>query len=220
MIKINLVPQKVSPNVARGKQWIGLFLLVIGLTVAGCYYHYNFMIDLSSIEENKKKAASLSRQKKKLAKQINKIKVIPPKKKKKIKERYKKKLKMVTRIENVRSNPVFALLELSRILSTGQMPTVVSGLNQAKINLDPNWIPTPIYLTSLKENDREVSLKGVARNYSDVSEFAKRLDYSAYFRNPEIVETKKIKEKIKNKDNDNDVEVTKVDFSLRAIMVY
>ncbi|MDA3862658.1 MAG: PilN domain-containing protein [Deltaproteobacteria bacterium] len=218
MIKINLVPQKVSPNVARGKQWLGLFLLAIGLTAAGCYYHYNSMVDLSSIEENKKKAASLARQKKDLFKQIGKIKVIPAEKKKKIQERYKKKLKMVTRIENVRSNPVFALLELSRILSIGQMPTVVSSLNQTKINLDPNWVPTPIYLTSLKENNREVSIKGVTMSYSDVSEFAKRLNYSAYFRNPEIVETKKIKEKKKTKDND--IEITKVDFSLRAIMVY
>ncbi len=213
MIKINLVSQKVPPSRRRGQQnlLIGVFTLL--LTGAAILYHYNYMLDRSVISQNQAKRTQYMLQLGVVQRKLAKIKVIPVKKKKQIQDRYRKKLRTVTRIEKIRSNPVFALLEISRILSQGQLPTITKKYQHARLELDINWDPSQISLSKVVEVGREVELWGKAMSHYDISELAKRLKASAYFRKPEILASRILERKDKGKPSE-------IAFKIRAIMVY
>ena len=212
MIRINLLPTKVSPYKILGQKYLALGVFVFLATGGACYYHYNYMLDLSDIAKNEKIIRANSMKARLLRKQKDALKVVSLKEKQELQKKYEQKLKTVNRIEKIRSNPVFALLELSRILSLGQLPTVDKNVSIAKLQLDPNWDPSPVYLTKLKEKDRMASIAGYARSMYDVSELAKRLKASAYFRNPQITDSKVIK--------DEKTKSTKVAFTINVQMVY
>ena len=214
MIRINLIAQKVSPNEKKGRQNLVIGIVFVLLALGGCYYHFNFMMDFSDIEKNNKIKQQYISQLSVLRNKLSKIKVISADKKKEIQENYKKKLRTVTRIEKIRSNPVFALLELSKILSTGQFPTISKKNARARLELDLNWDPSLIYISQIKELGRDVVLSGVARSYYDISELAKRLKASSYFRKPEILESKVMDTKNKK------VTTNHIQFKIQAVMVY
>ncbi|MBU1219691.1 PilN domain-containing protein [Myxococcota bacterium] len=213
MIRINLVPQKASPSQIRGQQFLLVMFLTMALTGGALFYHYKFIIDLKPVEKNDAESTRLENDLKALNVRLSRIKILPVAEKQKIAARYNKKFQTVGRIEKVRSNPVFALLELSRILSVGQLPTVAPANVKQRMELDANWDPSPIFITKLSEKAREVDIKGYARTHYDLSELTRRLRVSEYFRRPEIVESKI--EVDKSKDSGG-----MVDFTIRAQMVY
>ncbi len=216
MLRINLIPQKVSAKEARGQQILLLILAVWGLTAGALFYHYRFVLDTSAIEKNRAIIADNTRKLQQLQAQLSQYKVVPEDQKQKMKAEYEKRVATVSRIEKVRSNPVFVLLELARIVSVGQLPTVVTP--EAKVGLDTNWDPSALFFTKLSEKDRFLTLEGVARTHYDVSELARRMRVSAYFRNPEIVEAVVKKTQGQQKKDGPDVGV--VMFKIKAVMVY
>jgi Tfp pilus assembly protein PilN len=217
MLRINLIPQKVSPKEARGQQVLLLIIAAWLATGGGLFYHYRFVLDTSSIEKNRGIIEDNNRQINALQAQLSQYKVLPEEEKAKIKAEYQKRMDTVGRIEKVRSNPVFVLLELARIVSVGQLPTVTGP--EARIDLDTNWDPSPIFFTKLDEKDRFLALEGVARSHYDVSELARRMRVSAYFRNPEILEAK-VQTANPGQQKKDAPETTMVTFKIKAVMVY
>lgn len=217
MLRINLIPQKVSAKEARGQQILLVILAVWALTAGGLFYHYRFVLDTSIIEKNRELIAESNRKLQIMQEQMKQYKVIPEDQKQKMKSEYEKRVATVSRIEKVRSNPVFALLELARIVSVGQLPTV-SG-PEAKGALDVNWDPSPLFFTKLVEKDRFLTVEGVARSHYDVSELARRMRVSAYFRNPEIVEAI-VKQPPGGQAKKEGPEVGLIMFKIKAVMVY
>ncbi|MBU1070145.1 PilN domain-containing protein [Myxococcota bacterium] len=217
MLRINLIPQKISPKEARGQQVLFLILLVWLATGGGLFYHYKFVLDTSSIEKNRGIIKENNRKIAEVQAQLSQYKVLPEAEKQKLQAEYQKRVSTVGRIEKVRSNPVFVLLELARIVSVGQLPTVTGPEN--KTELDTNWDPSPMFFTSLNEKDRFLTLEGVARSHYDVSELARRMRVSAYFRNPEILEAK-VMAVGQNAQKKDTPESTMVTFKIKAVMVY
>lgn len=217
MLRINLIPQKVSAREARGQQILLVILAVWALTGGALFYHYKFVLDTSAIEKNRVLIAENSRKLSQLQEQMNQYKLIPEDQKQRIKSEYEKRVATVGRIEKVRSNPVFVLLELARIVSVGQLPTVSSP--EAKGSIDTNWDPSPVFFTKLVEKDRFITIEGVARSHYDVSELARRMRVSAYFRNPEIVEAV-VKRSAGAQTKKESPEIGVVIFKLKAVMVY
>jgi len=217
MLRINLIPQKVSPKEARGQQVLFLILAIWIATGGGLYYHYRFVLDTSSIEKNRGIIQENNRKIGAIQAQLSQFKVLPEADKQKFKAEYQKRVDTVGRIEKVRSNPVFVLLELARIVSVGQLPTVTTP--DAKQELDTNWDPSPMFLTKLDEKDRFLTLEGVARSHYDVSELARRMRVSAYFRNPEILEAK-VQAVGQGQQKKDAPESTMVIFKIKAVMVY
>ncbi|MBU1240349.1 PilN domain-containing protein [Myxococcota bacterium] len=213
MIRINLVSQKVTPNQKKGQQNLLIGVIMVILTAGGCFYHYTYMLDRSVIEKNRKIANQYMSQLGVLQRKLAKIKVVPAAEKKKLQDQYTKKYTTVTRIEKIRSNPVFALLEVSRILSQGQFPTIEKANAKARLELDINWDPSQVFLSKISEVGREVELWGKAKSHYDISELTKRLRASAYFRKPEIVESKVFEDRDKTGPSE-------IQFKIRAIMVY
>ncbi|PKN45797.1 MAG: hypothetical protein CVU59_07990 [Deltaproteobacteria bacterium HGW-Deltaproteobacteria-17] len=217
MLRINLIPQKISPKEARGQQALFLILLAWLATGGGLFYHYKFVLDTSSIAKNRGIIQENNRKIAELQAQLSQFKVLPEAEKQKLQAEYLKRVNTVGRIEKVRSNPVFVLLELARIVSVGQLPTVTGPENRT--DLDTNWDPSPIFFTTLNEKDRFLTLEGVARSHYDVSELARRMRVSAYFRNPEILEAKVMTTGQNNQKKDTP-ESTMVTFKIKAVMVY
>ncbi len=213
MIRINLVSQKVPPNQRKGQQNLAIGAVLVILTAGACYYHYTFMLDRSVIAKNRKISDQYMSQLGVLQRKLAKIKVIPATQKKKLQDAYTKKFSTVTRIEKIRSNPVFALLEISRILSQGQFPTIEKSNAKARLELDINWDPSQVFLSRIAEVGREVEFSGKAKSHYDISELSKRLRASAYFRKPEIVESKVLEDRTKTGPSE-------IQFKIRAIMVY
>lgn len=217
MLRINLIPQKVSHKEARGQQVLLLIVAAWLATGGGLFYHYRFVLDTSSIEKNRGIIEENNRQINALQAQLSQFKVLPEEEKAKLKAEYQKRMDTVGRIEKVRSNPVFVLLELARIVSVGQLPTVTGP--EARTDLDTNWDPSPIFFTKLEEKDRFLALEGVARSHYDVSELARRMRVSAYFRNPEILEAK-VQALNPSQQKKDAPETTMVTFKIKAVMVY
>lgn len=217
MLRINLIPQKVSAKEARGQQILLLILAVWALTGGALFYHYRFVLDTSVIEKNRSIIADNTRKLQQLQAQLSQYKVVPEDQKQKMKAEYEKRLATVGRIEKVRSNPVFVLLELARIISVGQLPTVSSP--ESKGTLDTNWDPSALFFTKLVEKDRFMTLEGVARSHFDVSELTRRMRVSAYFRNPEIVEAV-VKQPPAGQQKKDGPEAGVVMFKIKAVMVY
>lgn len=217
MLRINLIPQKVSPKEARGQQVLLLILATWLLTGGGLFYHYRVVLDTSSIEKNRGIIEDNNRKINALQAQLTQYKVLPEADKQKMKAEYQKRVDTVGRIEKVRSNPVFVLLELARIVSVGQLPTVTGP--EARADLDTNWDPSPMFFTKVEEKDRFLALEGVARSHYDVSELARRMRVSAYFRNPEILEAK-VQTVNAGQQKKDAPETTMVTFKIKAVMVY
>ena len=217
MLRINLIPQKVSPKEARGQQVLLLILVTWLATGGGLFYHYKFVLDTSSIEKNRDIIKDNNQKINALQGQLSQYKVLPEADRQKLKADYQRRVDTVGRIEKVRSNPVFVLLELARIISVGQLPTVTGpdGRNE----LDTNWDPSPMFFTKLDEKDRFLTLEGVARSHYDVSELARRMRVSAYFRNPEILEAK-VQSTGQGQQKKDAPESTMVIFKIKAVMVY
>jgi type IV pilus assembly protein PilN len=93
----------------------------------------------------------------------------------------------ITRLETARSGPTAALLELSQLLTSGKSPTVDPDREAVRRRDSPlqvfnaGWDARRLWLTSFKESDRTVEIKGFARDSTDVSELAYRLKSSVYF---------------------------------------
>jgi type IV pilus assembly protein PilN len=93
----------------------------------------------------------------------------------------------IAQLQAGRKGPTAVLLELSRVLTAGKGPTV----DQAKLDelreqnpnavYNPGWDPKRVWLQIYSESERSVRLEGVARDASDVYEFAQRLKLSQYF---------------------------------------
>ncbi len=212
MIRINLLPQKTSPKEIKGRRLFLAGVGILSLTVVLMVVHYYTTVDRTQITKYRKEAARYRQ----LISKMPKLKKIPKDKIKELEKEYNTKEAAVRRIESVRSNPVFALLELSRILSIGKGPTVDPAKAKLSLELDANWDPTGVWLTQIKEQNRVAEIAGFARTNHDVSEFAKRLNVSAYFINPTILETREVEDK----KGGRKAVFSKVAFKLRVRMVY
>src|SRR5690606_33598347 len=98
----------------------------------------------------------------------------------------------IAKLQSGRKGPTAVLLELGRILTPNKGPTVdeakAEQLRQENplAAINPSWDTKRLWLTDYTEEARSVQIKGVARDASDVSEFAQRLRLSQYFEDVEL----------------------------------
>jgi type IV pilus assembly protein PilN len=93
----------------------------------------------------------------------------------------------IQKLQGARTGPTAALLELSRMLTTGRGPTVdrdkIEQLRRENPLAvpNPNWDTKRVSLTGYTELDRTVKISGIARDGEDESEFLRRLSVSDLF---------------------------------------
>ncbi|MFO0550277.1 MAG: PilN domain-containing protein [Polyangiaceae bacterium] len=196
MIRVNLLPQKKKPDRAvavessGGQKWI---LVVLGLVLLEI---------IGLIVFHQQKAAELEAQNKKnneVQAGIGSIQatVNQHQKVKADLEVLRAREQAIQKLEQARSGPTAALLELSRLLSPGKLPTIDPDRYLALQKQNPlmtinnAWDSRRVWITSFKEKSRVVQLEGYARDSTDVSELAYRLKASSYFWDVKLLPGKK-----------------------------
>ncbi len=107
----------------------------------------------------------------------------------------------IAKLQAGRTGPTAMLLELSRVLTPGKMPTVDPEVYEKLRSDNPTalpserWDPHRLWLIGFKELDRNVSISGIGKTNDDVSEFLRRLSVSRYFTEVKLVKTEERTEK-------------------------
>jgi type IV pilus assembly protein PilN len=182
MIRINLLREKKAKRVDRGQQaLLGGFLLVILVLVAGA------LLVLMPLQD---KVSAIRRDNDTLSRSITELKSS-----KKIKEHdalaaqlkaLEEEATAIARLEDARATPAWMLHELSNVLTKNHQPSMTDEMLE-RTRQDPNrkmtpgWDPKRVWLLSIEERSGEITIKGGAQADSDVTQFALRLQASAYF---------------------------------------
>lgn len=195
MIRINLLPEKRAAQrrsaAAEGQGWV--FVIVGALVLE--------IIVLMLLQKSKNDdLARITKRNTEITANIDDIK-------KQISNRDEIKAQLkelrdreeaIQKLESARTGPTSVLLEVSHLLTPGRMPTVDRDkLEQLKRDdpqsvPNPNWDARRLWLSAYSEVDRNVSLKGLARDGEDVSEFLRRLAISDYFYDVRMMPASKV----------------------------
>jgi len=187
MIRVNLLPQKRrKAGGGRGELWLVASLLAVALEIVGCLMLYGAKQEQLQQELDQNKA---------LQAEISKIKDVS-----KNHEEIKRKVaqlrereEAISKLQTARTGPTAMLLEVARLLTPGRGPSVdpnqLSKIRRENPLQDynPNWDPRRLWLTRFVEADRTVRLEGMARDGEDVSELARRMNLSSYFRDVQLL---------------------------------
>jgi type IV pilus assembly protein PilN len=187
VIRVNLLPQKRRAEKGEGGQlWLVALLVLFLAEVAGLFVFQGYKkgqfthqnqtnAELQSqIQQAKSAVQNHDTVKKKLA-------------------QLRAREDAISELQKARTGPTAMLLELARILTPGQGPTV-SPDRLAQLRRDnpqavynPNWDAHRLWLTKFTEEHRSVHLEGKARDGQDVSELARRMNLSSYFEDVQLL---------------------------------
>ncbi len=182
MIRVNLLPQAAERRTApeASQAWLLLVMGIVVLEIVGLFFFHQTKED---------ELADVTDQVAQVVAQITEIQA-RVKDHEKIKDalaELRAREDAIAQLQAARSGPTAVLLELSRLLTKGKGPTVVPGeLEKAREEnplavYNPSWDTKRIWLSTYEEAERSVRLEGLARDGSDVYEFAQRLKLSRYF---------------------------------------
>lgn len=188
MIRINLLPQKRRrvETSAGGEAWVFVALGVVLLEIVGLFVFHG--MKESELAEEQSKNARLSAQ---IAQ--SKATVANHAEVKAELERMRAREEAITKLQTARSGPTAVLLEIGRMLTPGKGPTVdAEKLAQVRRDnplavFNPAWDSRRLWLKSFIEERRLLRIQGVARDGSDVSELARRMNLSDYFENVRLL---------------------------------
>lgn len=94
--------------------------------------------------------------------------------------------KAIHALDDAKVVPANVLHELGQILTVGQIPTMTKDMSR-RADSDPNrrfdlaWDPSHVWLTSFRDRGGTFTIDGGAQAEVDITQFAKRLQASAYF---------------------------------------
>ncbi len=185
MIRINLLPQKNKAergvvDTGGSQKWLLVVLGVLVLELAGLMvFHQTKEAELEAQRGRTRELQGQIATIQQLLAQHDAVK--------KELAQLRARESAIAQLETARSGPTAALLELSQLLTTGKAPTVDPDREAVRRRdsplqvYNPGWDGRRVWLTSFKESDRTVEIKGLARDSTDVSELAYRLKSSVYF---------------------------------------
>lgn len=183
MIRVNLLPHAAERRTSTsdgGQTWLLVVMLAVVVEIVGLFFFHGTKED--ELAEARAEVARVQSQ-------ITDIQA-------RVKDHEKIKSELATlraredaiaKLQAGRKGPTAVLLELSRVLTAGKGPTVdADKLEKLKASnpnavYNPGWDPKRVWLETYSEAERNVRLEGVARDGSDVYEFAQRLKLSQYF---------------------------------------
>jgi len=182
LIRVNLLPQAAERRAApeSSQAWLLLIMGVVVVEIVGMFFFHQTKED---------ELDALTSQVQLITSQTTKINALV-KDHEKIKQaltELRAREDAIARLQAGRSGPTAVLLELSRVLTTGKGPTVDQAALEKKreenplSTYNPSWDSKRVWLLSYGETERSVRLEGIARDGSDVYEFAQRLKLSRYF---------------------------------------
>jgi type IV pilus assembly protein PilN len=201
VIRVNLLPQKRGARGAAPAQSQRWLLAVLAVLVVEIVFFFVFhKTKLDDLQAQKNINAQLTGK-------IESIKTLVANH-----EEIKKALvalrareDAIAKLQTARSGPTAVLLELATVLTHDKGPTAdPERLIQLKKEnplavYNPGWDTRRLWITNYVESDRVLKVEGIARDGSDVSEFAQRLKLSLYFYDVTLLKGQKEAETKDNK---------------------
>jgi type IV pilus assembly protein PilN len=182
LIRVNLLPQAAERRAApeASQSWLLLVMGIVVLEIVGMFFFHQTKEDeLAEITDEVQQVAAQITDIQKRVKDHQKIKDALAE--------LRAREDAIAKLQAARAGPTAVLLELSRLLTKGKGPTVVPGELEKKREenplavYNPSWDSKRVWLLNYDEAERSVRLQGLARDGSDVYEFAQRLKLSRYF---------------------------------------
>lgn len=213
MIRINLLPQKKKrvESSSGGDTWVLFALGALVLEFVLLFVFHGFKE--RELEAEQQKNATIRSQ---ISTSQNAVKNHTEVTKEL--ERLRAREDAIARLQSARTGPTAVLLEIAKLLTTGRGPTIDPEA-LAQIRRDnplavssPNWDTRRLWITEFHEENRLMKLSGVARDATDVSELAKRMNLSAFFGNVRLLPARK------SSDSKSGLEL--VQFALEAEVKY
>lgn len=193
MIRINLLPQKRRVERPEGSQFwlVAIMVLFLG-EVAGLFvYHGTKAEELSNQKRtNSELQLQIDRAQKAVANHAQVRATLAT---------LRAREQAIAALQSARTGPAAMMLELARILTPGRGPSIApEKLNEIRrdnplADFNRNWDARRLWLTQFVEEARHVRLTGQARDGEDVSELARRMGLSSFFKDVRLLPAKKTK---------------------------
>ncbi len=217
LIRINLIGRPSGSKkggARRGLQLpdvpnVGLLLFALFLVIEGAVF---FQWQVNATEEATRATSRLGLRRKESA-ELEKIKTEITATTEEVKKLEAQKLVFDVLLAE-RAGPVGALHYLSFMLQPrAEAETAADELKAMEAaGWRVAWDARKAWITGFRETDGEVTLTGEALGHEDVAEVQRRLESSAYFRDPKLV--------FQEKKRDDKLGVSYVEFSIRATLIY
>ncbi len=213
MIRINLLPQKRRrmETSAGGDTWVLFALLALIVQFVLLFVFHGFK-ERELLEEQQKNATIQSQ----ITTSQNAVKNHAEITREL--ERLRSREDAIAKLQSARTGPTAVLLEIAKMLTPGRGPTIDPEA-LAQIRRDnplavssPTWDTRRLWITEFSEENRLLRLRGTARDASDVSELAKRMNLSAFFGGVRLLPARRL--------NDSKTGLALVEFALEAEVKY
>jgi len=215
VIRVNLLPNASErrSGAESSQRWLLLVMAVVVVEIVGLFFFHQTKED---------ELAGVVNKVDQLTSQVNDINELVKNhaQVKKDLEEMRARQDAITKLNLARKGPTSVLLELSKVLTKGKGPTV----DQARLDeirqdnplavFNPSWDPHRVWLTGYTEENRVVTIEGLARDGGDVYEFAQRLKLSRFF------EEVKLKEGTQDKSGEGKTKLELIKFSLEVKVKY
>ncbi len=188
MIRVNLLPRKVQAKREGSKAWVVVLVAAAVLEIVGiAIVHGGKKRELDAqLDENRQLEADIADKKSKVANHENVKRQLAE---------FQAREDAIAKLQAGRTGPTAVMLELSRILTPGKLPTMdketVDKLKIENPGMLPNekWDPHRLWLGGFKELDRTIEIGGVGSTNGDVAEFLRRMTVSRFFTDVMLVKT-------------------------------
>ena len=180
MIRINLIPVRQVRKVQAGQRQLLLFIGLVLVEVGAMFFLYN-----SAADENDERDRTLARLNKEVAvlkKEVGDYDLLQSQRARLISQK-----NVINQLNKSRTGPVWMMREMSHLLSVGGRPTFDQKAYDELIKRNPSaafnvkWNPRRLWIESINERSKSLTLTGKAKDHDDVAEFLKRLTVSVYF---------------------------------------
>lgn len=209
MIRVNLLPQKRDARREASQLWLLAVMGVAVLEIIGLVLFHQ--VKLEELAKQKRINAELQSQIEEIQHVVANHGAV-----KKQLEALRAREDAIEKLQSARTGPTAVLLELARVLTRGQAPTVDQEYLQQQRKDNPtavfntNWDARRLWLTTYQENERLVKIAGYARDADDVSELARRLTFSDHFADVQLLPASR------TRDAANKLELVKFEMQAKA----
>jgi type IV pilus assembly protein PilM len=176
MVKINLLPISDADRIEDGRNFFVVLFLILVFVSVSFYYVKQQTINELSIQQQT--LSGLKRKQKELDEKIKNSKALE-KSFKEIKKDVDREQEVINDLTQNQVSPAGLLNDLSYLLSPPKDDTERENFTQKGWRW--NWDTGSVWIEELKEDKREVKIRGFARTINDVGELLNRLNVSQYF---------------------------------------
>jgi Tfp pilus assembly protein PilN len=189
MIRINLLPQKrpkkraVGGDASSQQFLLGVIALAVAAAAVVLLVDRPRRARLAELRETNQQLQSEIASKNKQLEGYAELKTAA--------EAADQRYKAIKRLVSAKVVPAHLLHELGEILSTGKYPTMTGDMakrtgsgpeSDSNRRFQADWDASHIWLTGFTDTGGDFKLEGGAQSESDVTQLAKRLQASVYFR--------------------------------------